>query len=153
MYHTKFINRRWKTFNFILNFNFSFTFQTLPSVHKFGKELRFWKEYFAKMVTLKIFKNFLGNIHLVKKNVPTVGKKRLFLVVPYLKIISLQIRTKVQQTLKAVLNRYKLESVKQGFLILSGTKTLYSKILYLVSFFNFSVVSEMNLIMTKVSKT
>ena len=105
------------------------------------------------MVTLKIFKKFLGNIHLVKENVPTVGKKRLFLVVPYLKIISLQIRTKVQQTLKAVLNRYKLESVKQGFLILSGTKTLYSKILYLVSFFNFSVVSEMNLIMTKVSKT
>lgn len=94
------------------------------------------------------FKKILGNIHLVKER-----KKCLFLVVPYLKIVSFQIRTKLQQTLKAVLNRYKLESVKQGFLILSGTKTLYSKILYLVSFVNFSVVSEMNLIMTKVSKT
>ena len=82
-----------------------------------------------------------------------MGKKHLFLVVSYLKIISLQIRTKLQQTLKAILNRYKLEIVKQGFLILSGTKTLYSTILYLVSFVNFSVVSEMNLIMTKVSKT
>ena len=42
---------------------------------------------------------------------PTVEKKRLFLVLPYLGIISLQTRTKLQQALKSVLNCCKLEIV------------------------------------------
>ena len=54
---------------------------------------------------------FLINIHLVKENVPTVKKKRLLLVLPYLGIISLQTRTKLQQALKGVLNCCKLEIV------------------------------------------
>ena len=36
-------------------------------------------------------------------------KKRLLLVLPYLGMISLQNRTKLQQTLKGVLNYWKLE--------------------------------------------
>ena len=47
----------------------------------------------------KCFKRLLGNIHLVKENVPTVGKKRLLLVLPYLGVISLQARTKLQQVI------------------------------------------------------
>ena len=50
----------------------------------------------------KCFKNFLNKIHLVKENVPTAEKKRLLLVLPYLGILSLQIRTKLQQALKSV---------------------------------------------------
>ena len=60
----------------------------------------------------KSFKNFLSNIHLVKGNAPTVKKKkRLLLVLPYLGKISLQIRTKIQQALKGVLNCSNLEIV------------------------------------------
>ena len=60
-------------------------------------------------------KNWLNNwilgIHLVKENVPTVKKKHLLLVFPYLGIISLQTRTKIQQALKGVLNCFKIEIV------------------------------------------
>ena len=58
----------------------------------------------------KCFIKFLNNIHLVKENIPTVEKKRLLLVLPYLGIIYLQTRTKLQQTLKGVLNCCKLET-------------------------------------------
>ena len=59
----------------------------------------------------KCFKKFLNNVHVVKENVPTVKKKRLLLVLPYLGIISLQTRAKLQQALKGVLNCCKLEIV------------------------------------------
>ena len=59
----------------------------------------------------KCFKKLLNNIHLVKENIPTVGKKRLLLVLPYLGIISLQTRTKLQQALKDNLNCWNLEIV------------------------------------------
>ena len=64
-----------------------------------------------KFLLTSVLKSFLNNIHLVKENVPTVEKKRLLLVLPYLGIISLQSRTKLQQTLNAVLNCCKLELV------------------------------------------
>ena len=108
----------------------------LPSVYKFGMvytlvyrcfrissnwtqfhtELTFLKGIFRKNgypenFIDKCFKKFLNNVHLVKENVPTVEKKRLLLVLPYLGIISLQTRTKLQQTLKGVLNCGKLEIV------------------------------------------
>ena len=54
------------------------------------------------------FKKFINNIHLVKENVPAVEKKRWLLVLPFLRIISLQTRTKLQKTLKGVLNCCKL---------------------------------------------
>ena len=59
----------------------------------------------------KCFEKFLNNVHLVKENVPTVEKKRLLLVLPYLGIISLQTRTKLQQALKGGLNCCKLQIV------------------------------------------
>ena len=59
----------------------------------------------------KCFKKFLNNVHVVKENVPTVEKKRLLLVLPYLGIISLQTRTKLQQAVKSVLSCCKLEIV------------------------------------------
>ena len=59
----------------------------------------------------KCFKKFLDNIHLVKEKVPTVERKHLLLVLPYLGVISLQTRTKLQQALKVVLNCCKLEIV------------------------------------------
>ena len=71
----------------------------------------FQKNGYAKKFIDKCFKKFLNNIHLVKENVPTVEKKRLLLVLPYLGIISLQTRTKLQQALKGVLNCCKLEIV------------------------------------------
>ena len=108
----------------------------LPSVYKFGMvytlvyrcfrissnwtqfhtELTFLKGIFRKngypeYFIDKCFKKFLNNVHLVKENVPTVEKKRLLLVLPYLGIISLQTRTKLQQALKGVLNCCKLEIV------------------------------------------
>ena len=68
------------------------------------------------MITLKssltnVLKKFLNNIPPVKENIPKVEKKHLLLVLPYLGIISLQTRTKLQQALKGVLNCCKLEIV------------------------------------------
>ena len=106
----------------------------LPSVYKFGMvytlvhrcfricsdwtnfhaELTFLKKIFRKngyteSFIDKCFKKFLDDIHLVKEKVPTVERKRLLLVLPYLGMISLQTRTKLQQALKGVLNCCKLE--------------------------------------------
>ena len=106
----------------------------LPSIYKFGMiyplvyrffriysnwaqfntELTFLKGIFRKNgypknFIDKCFKKFLNNVHLVKENVPTVEKKRFLLVLPYLGIIVLQTRTKLQFTFKGVLNCCKLE--------------------------------------------
>ena len=73
------------------------------------------------------FKKFLDNIHLVKEKVPTVERKCLLLVLPYLGVISLQTRTKLQQTIKGILNCCKLEiafKCKTKLSILSDLKTL-----------------------------
>ena len=83
---------------------------------KFHAELTFLKKMFCKngyseSFIDKCFKKFLDNIHLVKEKVPTVERKRLLLVLPYLGVISLQTRTKLQQALKGVLNCCKLEIV------------------------------------------
>ena len=83
---------------------------------QFHTELIFLKGIFRKNgypenFIDKCFKKFSNNVHLVKENVPTVEKKRLLLVFPYLGIISLQTRTKLQQALKGVLNCCKLEII------------------------------------------
>ena len=108
----------------------------LPSVYKFGMVYTLvyrcfricsnWTQFHTELIYLKgifqknsypknfidkCFKRFLNNVHLVKENVPTVEKKRLLLVLPYLGIISLQTRTKLQEALKGVLNCCKLEIV------------------------------------------
>ena len=71
----------------------------------------FQKNGYPKIFIDKCFKKFLNNIHLVKKNVPTVGKKYLVLVPPYFEIISLQTRTGLLEALKGVLNCCELELV------------------------------------------
>ena len=78
-------------------------------------ELTFLKKIFLKNgysenFINKCFKKFLDNIHLNKEKVPRVERKRLLLVLPYLGVI-LQTRTKLQQTIKGVLNYCKLEIV------------------------------------------
>ena len=108
----------------------------LPSVYKFGMAYTLvhrcfricsdWTKFYAELTFLKkifrkngypesfidkCFKKFLDNIHLVKEKVQTVERKRLLLVLPYLGVISLQTRTKLQQALKGVLNCCKLEIV------------------------------------------
>ena len=83
---------------------------------QFHTELTFLKGIFRKNdypenFIDNCFKKFLNNVHLVKEKIPTVEKKRLLLVLPYLGIISLQTRTKLQQALKGVLNCCKLEII------------------------------------------
>ena len=76
---------------------------------KFHVELTFLKKIFRKNgypenFINKCFKKFLDNLHLVKENTPTVERKRLLLVLPYFRVISLQTRTKCQQVIKGVSN-------------------------------------------------
>ena len=54
---------------------------------------------------------FLNRIHILKDKVPTVEKKPLQLVLPYLGSISLQTRTKLQKSIKGVLNCCKLQVI------------------------------------------
>ena len=69
----------------------------------------FCKNSYLRNFIGKCFKKFLDNIQLVKENVPTLEKECLLLVLPYLWVVSLQTRTKLQQALKGLLNCYKLE--------------------------------------------
>ena len=83
---------------------------------KFHAELIFPKKIFLKNgyrenVVDKFLIKFLDNINLVREKVPTVEIKRLLLVLPYLWVISLQTRTKLQDAIKGVLICCKLEIV------------------------------------------
>ena len=105
----------------------------LPKVYKFGIVYTLvytcfhicsnWTQFHTELIFLKgifqkngypenfidkCFKKFIISI-LFKKTAPTVKKKHLLLVVSYLGIISLHTRTKLQQTLKGVLNCCKLK--------------------------------------------
>ena len=51
----------------------------------------------------------VGNTVFRAMKVPAVERKRLWLVLPYLGVIYLQTRTKLQQAIKVVLNCCKLE--------------------------------------------
>ena len=57
-----------------------------------------------------MFKKSLENIHLVKEDIPTDKKKCFLMVLLYLGMISLQTKTKLQQTFKGTLNWCKQES-------------------------------------------
>ena len=81
---------------------------------QFHTELTFLKETFQRNDYLGnfidiYFKKFLNHIHLVKERAPTMEKKQLLLIFPYLGIISLQTRPKLQPALKSVLNCCKLK--------------------------------------------
>ena len=86
---------------------------------KFYTESNFLKKIFRKNCynenTIgKYFKKFLDNTHLAKEKIPKVERNCLVLILPYLGIISLQARTKLQQPLKGVLIYWKLEIVCKG---------------------------------------
>ena len=53
----------------------------------------------------------LSRIHIFKEKVPTVERKPLRLVLPYLGTMSLQTRTKLQKSIKGVLNCCKLQVI------------------------------------------
>ena len=85
-----------------------------------------WTMFHLKLVKLiDIFKNngypqnfinncfevFLDNKYSVREKVIMVPKKTLFLVLPYLRPLSLQTRTKLRKSLKGILNCCKLQIV------------------------------------------
>ena len=76
----------------------------------------------------RCFKVFLNRTHILKVKVPTVEKKLLQLVLPYLGTISLQTRKKLQKSIKGVLTlkNYRLFSkVKLNSVITYSSKTRF----------------------------
>ena len=71
----------------------------------------FQKNGYAENFIEKCFQLFLDRIYILKEKVPTVEKKPLRLVLPYLGNISLQTRTKLQKSIKGVLNCCKLQVI------------------------------------------
>ena len=59
----------------------------------------------------RCFKLLLNRTHIIKEKVPRVEEKPLRLVLPYLGNISLQTRTKLQKSIKGVLNCCKLQVI------------------------------------------
>ena len=78
---------------------------------KFYTESSFLKKVFRKNSYPEYFKKFPDNTHLVKEKIPKVERNCFVLILPYLGIISLQARTKLQQALEGVLIYCKLEIV------------------------------------------
>ena len=79
----------------------------------------------------------------------------LRLVLPYLGTISLQTRTKLQKSIKGVLNCCKLQVILKSQInsaIIFALKTLFPKFLHQVRFTSFSVDYAMNPIMENVSE-
>ena len=96
------------------------------------------------------FKVFLDNKYRVREKVITVPKKTLFLVLPYLGLLSLQTRTKLRKSLKSILSCCKLQIVFKSQNKLAKAfrfKDRIPKELNLVPSINFSVDSAMNPIM------
>ena len=59
----------------------------------------------------RCFPLFLNRIHVLKEKVPAVEKKSLRLAFPYLGTISMQTRTKLQKSIKGILNCCKLQVI------------------------------------------
>ena len=97
----------------------------------------------------RYFKLFFNRIDILKENVPTVEKKPLRLVLSYLGTISLRTRTKLQKSIKRVLNyiNYRLFlKDKINSLTIFALKTIFPKFSYQVWFVSFSVDYAMNTI-------
>ena len=71
----------------------------------------FQRNGYPKSFIDKCFKKFLDRLHIIKSTSATVGKKALRLVLPYLGPISLQVRTKIRNTMKNNLNCCKLQVI------------------------------------------
>ena len=92
------------------------SFRIYSSWSKFHQQLIFLREIFQKNgysenFIDRCFKLSLDRIHILKEKVPTFEKKPLPLVLPYLGTISLQTRTKLQKSIKGVLNCCKLQVI------------------------------------------
>ena len=59
----------------------------------------------------RCFKLFVNRIHILKERVSIVEKRSLRLFLPYLETVSLQTRTKLQKSIKVVLNCCKLQII------------------------------------------
>ena len=97
----------------------------------------------------RYFKLFLNRIPILKEKVPTVEKKPLRLVLPYVEPISLLTRTNCKRPSKGYLTavNYRLIlKVKINSVIVFALKTLFPKFLHQVWFISFSVDYAMNLI-------
>ena len=84
-------------------------FRICSSWSIFHQQLIFLREIFQKNgypenFIDRCFKLFLNRTHILKEKVPTIEKKPLRLVLPYLRTIPLQTRTKLQKSIKGVLN-------------------------------------------------
>ena len=71
----------------------------------------FQKNDYPENFSDRCFKLFLKRITTLKKKVPTVEKKQLRLLLPYLGTIPLQTRTKLQKPIKRALNCCKLQVI------------------------------------------
>ena len=71
----------------------------------------FQKNGFPENFIDRCFKLFLNRICILKEKVPTVEKKPLRLVLAYLGTISLQTTSKLQKSIKGVLNCCKLQVI------------------------------------------
>ena len=69
----------------------------------------FWKNGFPDNFLDRCFKLFLNEIHILEEKVPTIERKPLRLVLPYLGTMSLQTRTSLQKSVKGGLNCCKLQ--------------------------------------------
>ena len=91
-------------------------FQICSNWSMFHQQLILFREIFQKNGHTenfidRCFKLFLNRIHILKDKVATVEKKPLPLVLPYLGTISLHTRTKLQKSIKGVLNSCKLQVI------------------------------------------
>ena len=59
----------------------------------------------------RCFKLFVNRIHILKERVSIVEKRSLRLFLPYLETVSLQTRTKLQKSIKVLLNCCKLQII------------------------------------------
>ena len=89
-------------------------FRICSDWNKFHKEIIFLKDIFLKngyptSFIDKCFETFLDQLFIKKPHVLTVEKKTLTLVLPFLRNLSLQTKTKLQNVLKRVLGYCKIQ--------------------------------------------
>ena len=71
----------------------------------------FRRNGYPKSFIDKCFKKFLDRLHITKPTSATVEKKAIRLVLPYLRLISLQVKTKIRNAMKSTLNCCKLQVI------------------------------------------
>ena len=98
----------------------------------------FQKNGYTENFIDRCFKLCLNRIHILKEKVTAIEKTPPRLVFPYLEIISLQTRTKLQKSIKGILNCCKLQVIfeSQNKLAL---KTMFPKFLHQVQFASVSM--------------